>query len=82
MILRVSSESRFIRSVAKSSVTVVVIERRRIVRKIRLDDVQPAVAVIIRRVRAHACLFMSVAVERHARFRASFGKRTVVVVVK
>ncbi len=46
--------------VGESPVAVVSVEAARIIREIRLEDVQPAVAIVVARGGAHACLLAAV----------------------
>src|SRR5205823_391430 len=60
---------------------VVVIEIVAVVGKVGLDDVGPAIVVVISGVDAHSGLLASVGAVRHARLRAHFVESAVAVVV-
>src|ERR1039458_2443564 len=67
--------------VSEFAVVIVVIEIVVVVGKIGLHNVGPAVAIVVRRINAHAGLFMPIGTVRHARLGADFGKSTLAVVV-
>ncbi len=70
--LCVNTHCRDIGNVGESSVPVVVVERGSLVRKVRPDDVEPAVTVIIYGVGAHTGLFAPIFAVGDTRFDGNF----------
>src|ERR1035438_1412661 len=64
------------------SVAIVVVEVRRIVCEIGLEDIEPAVAVVIRHTHAHAGLLDAVLAVRAPRHYSDVCKRSIMVVVQ
>src|SRR5882762_27949 len=80
-ILRVQAESRGKSLVVKRAVPIVPVKRRGVVRKISLEKIEPAVAVVVRNGRSHASLLPPVIIKRGARNNGDIGERAVVIVV-
>src|SRR5690242_25684 len=65
-ILHGSSKPGLNGNVGEETLPVIVKERRRLIGKIRFQDVESSITVVIACVNSHACLGMAIAVIRHA----------------
>src|SRR5947208_3547161 len=59
-VLVVDSDSRGKGHVAEGAVPIVVIKIAGVVREIRLENIEPAVTIVVRNTNPHACLLVSV----------------------
>ena len=80
-ILHVLAQAGATGHVGELPVAVVAIQRRRILREIRFEDIRPPVTVVIAHRRAHAGLLAPIFVKRDARGQRFVGKRAVAIVV-
>src|SRR5450432_3039019 len=81
-ILIVNADTRRERNITKGSVAVVVIEVAGVVREVRLEDVEPPVAVVVRYSHTHTRLFVAVLAIGATRNYCNIGEGAVVIVVK
>src|SRR5256885_1031453 len=78
----IAAEARLIGYIAKGSIAVVVVERRRVVGKVCLDDVQPAIGVVVRSVGAHSRLLPPISIECHTSHQGGFFESSIVLVAE
>ena len=81
-VLVVDSNPRRKRNIAKTSVSIVVIEVASIVRKVRLKNIKPSVAVVVGNRDTHPSLLVAILAVGAARCHSYIRKRAIVVVVK
>ena len=81
-IIVVDADAGVERQIGESSVAVVVIEVAGVVGEVGLEDIEPAVAVVVGHGHAHACLLVAVVVVGAAGHDGDIGKRAVVVVLE
>src|SRR5262249_42891054 len=67
------------RRIVERAAAKIAIQRCRVIVEVRLDDVEPAVAVVVAGADAHARLRAAVGVERHASLQPDFRERPVAV---
>src|SRR6266480_1615623 len=70
------------RDIGESSVSVVVIEIAGVVGKVRLEDVEPAIAVVVGDSDSHARLLVAIVAVSAPRRHRSLGKGPVVIVME
>src|SRR5438034_84477 len=81
-VLIVDAHARGKGLIGERSVAVVVIEVRGIVGKVSLEDVEPAVAIVVAHRDAHSRLFVPILVVGGAGYLSNIGERAIVVVVE
>src|SRR5215813_7927700 len=79
-ILGIGGNSRSIGHVRKRAISVIVVESRRVIRKVSLEDVQLAVSVVIRNCCAHASLLASILVVGYATHYGCIGEGSISIV--
>src|ERR1700761_386105 len=79
-VLGVDSQSGIKRHVGEGVVSVMVVKRGSVVRKVGFDYVQVAVSVVVSDGRSHARLFASIIVEGHAAIGRGIGECAIVIV--
>src|SRR5260221_4863504 len=80
-ILRVHAQPGLVDRVIKSAVAVVMVQIRSLVGVVCLDDVEPAVAVVVADSHAHPALRRSVLIDRATDLGADLFERPIVIVV-
>src|ERR1017187_238749 len=80
-VLAMDSQSRIERDIVEGSVTIVVIEDWRVIGEIALENIEPAIAIIVGGVSTHARLRYPVLIVCGSGGHADFLKRTVPLVV-
>src|SRR6266567_6399890 len=80
--LRVCAKPRFKSHIGERAIAVVVVEVSGVIREVCLDDVQPAVAIVIHGMGAHAGLLAPILVESHAGSDGNFTECAIVIVMK
>src|ERR1017187_1911973 len=78
----VDADTRGKGDIAVGSVAVVVVEVDRVVHEVGLEDIEPAVAVVVGHGQPHAGLLMSVVVVSAARHDGHIGERAVMIVAE
>src|SRR5689334_2932493 len=79
-ILCVKAEAGWSRHVIERPVAIVLIESRRIVRKVSFENIEPAIAVVVSDRRSHSGLLAPVLVECRAGCYRDIGERSVAIV--
>ena len=75
-------QTTFARNICEKLAVVVMKQRSQIAGKIRLSNIQPAIAIVIGNGNAHARLQRAIEVERNARFGAALFKSAVMQIVE
>src|SRR5215471_15676064 len=81
-ILIVDADAGSKRHITKSPVAIVVVKIARVVGEIRLEDIEPAVAIVIRNAYSHSCLLMAILAVSASGDHRDVSKGAVVVVAK